>query len=283
MLSSSEQKLINIMKNRRCKIPLETLISIIKTTAKEELLPRVAKVAKQKKADNSLLTEADIAIQKSIETQLKQLDDTILFLAEEMSVAEQNAILAQKEKAIWILDPLDGTTNFSVGIPYYAVSLALIENGETVLGIVYDPERDECFVAEKGQGAFLNKQALNLDSAVADLGDAVACIDLKRLPENMSMKLVKQQPFRSQRSFGGVALDWCWLAAARFDLYLHGKQNIWDYAAGLLIYTEAGGASCSLDGKPVYLPELSARAGIGASNSALFKKWTDWLNITTSL
>lgn len=267
--------------NKRYKhINAEDLIIILIKAAKKELLPRISKVSWQKKADNSLLTEADIAMQNAIEVELKKLDDTILFLAEEMSVEEQNEILAQEDKAIWVLDPLDGTTNFSVAIPYYAVSLALIVNGETLIGVVYDPERDECFHAIKDQGAFLNNLAIKIDSAVSDLDDAVACVDLKRLPEALSLKLVKQHPYRSQRSFGSVALDWCWLAAGRFDLYLHGKQNIWDYAAGLLIYTEAGGHSCSLDGKAVFQAKLTPRQGIGASNPLLFEKWTHWLDVS---
>ena len=260
------------------------LISILREAAQQELLPRFAKVNEQKKADNSIVTEADIAMQRSVKAKLQQLDESILFLAEEMSAQEQRNILQSPAQATWILDPLDGTTNFSAGIPYYAVSLALIEQGEIVLGIVFDPERNEIFYAEKGQGAkyLAADQLHNLSGNynTSSLADAVACIDLKRLPVELATKIVTKHPFRSQRSFGGVALDWCWLAAGRFDIYLHGKQNIWDYAAGYLIFNETGGHSCTLQGEAIFINDLLARSGVAAGNSQLFDEWTNWLGIS---
>jgi len=258
---------------------INEIVSIIRRVAKDELLPRFTKVKHSKKIDGSILTEADLAVQKAIEQKLGQLDDSILFLSEEMMVEEQENILQQADKAAWILDPLDGTTNFAAGIPYYAVSLALLEGGQVVMGIVYDPERDECFVAEKGLGATLNGKPINKNDEAILLKNAVACVDLKRLPVKLAVKIVTQHPFRSQRSYGGVALDWCWLAMGRFDVYLHGKQNIWDYAAGQLIYSESGGISCTLAGEPVFTHNLQARSGVAAVNRDLFTEWTNWLEI----
>lgn len=263
----------------------QDIISIVRNIAKEELLPRFSKIKVRKKSDGSLITEADLAVQTRIAADLKQLDADILFLGEEMSETIQKDILQQKHKAIWILDPLDGTTNFAAGIPYYAISLALIEEGQVVLGIVYDPERDECFIAEKNVGASLQQSELKYETLINNgdeikLKDAVACIDLKRLPENLGMNLIFKHPFRSQRSFGSVALDWCWLAAGRFDVYLHGKQNLWDYAAGHLVFSEAGGQSCTLDGDPVFINQLTPRVGIGALNSSLFHEWITWLGVS---
>jgi len=255
------------------------LVSIIRDVAIEELLPRFAKVKQSKKADGSILTEADLAVQKKIESKLKELDSSILFLSEEMTEQEQENILQQTDKSVWILDPLDGTTNFAAGIPYYAVSLALIEKGKTVLGIVFDPERDECFVAEIGLGAKLNESEIEKNLSEIQLSNAVACIDLKRIPENLAIKIVTQHPFRSQRSYGGVALDWCWLAIGRFNVYLHGKQNIWDYAAGHLIFSEAGGTSSTLSGEPVFVQGLEPRSGVAALNEDLFNEWASWLEI----
>jgi myo-inositol-1(or 4)-monophosphatase len=261
---------------------INDIISIVENVAENELKPRFANVKNVKKDDGSLLTEADIIVQNKIRQSLMQIDTDVLFLSEEMSNEEQLKLIQQTDSSIWILDPLDGTTNFSSGIPYYAISLALIKNGQVELGIVYDPERKECFFAEKGQGAKLQtgKQipiSLNGLNKVSQLCDAVACVDLKRLPEAIAVKIVTQHPFRSQRSFGGVALDWCWLAAGRFDVYLHGKQNIWDYAAGQLIFSESGGASSTLAGEPVFSNKLEARTGIGAGNATLFAEWSDWL------
>ena len=255
------------------------LVSIIRNVAIEELLPRFSKVKHSKKIDGSILTDADLAVQKKIEQKLKQLDSSILFLSEEMTEQEQENILKQRNKAVWVLDPLDGTTNFAAGIPYYAVSLALIEQGKPVLGMVYDPERDECFVAEKGLGATLNEGKIEKNTSEIQLSNAVACIDLKRLPENLAIKIVTQHPFRSQRSYGGVALDWCWLAVGRFNVYLHGKQNIWDYAAGHLIFSETGGVSSTLSGEPIFVQSLQPRSGIAALNEDLFTEWAGWLEV----
>jgi len=265
----------------------QELVSIVCNIAKEELLPRFSKMKAEKKGDGSLITEADLAVQNRIAAELKQLDAEILLLGEEMPEEMQKGILQQTNNAIWILDPLDGTTNFAAGIPYYSISLALIEGGQVVLGIVYDPERDECFIAEKNHGASLQQselefKRLNGNADDIKLEDAVACIDLKRLPEHLAINLISKHPFRSQRSFGSVALDWCWLAAGRFDVYLHGKQNIWDYAAGHLVFSEAGGQSCTLDGDPVFINQLTPRVGIGALNSPLFNEWIDWLGVSRS-
>lgn len=265
------------MSNRSWNV--EELVSIICQVAKDELLPRFTKVKHSKKLDGSVLTEADLTVQKTLQQKLSQLDDSILFLSEEMALEQQENILQQADKAAWILDPLDGTTNFAAGIPYYAVSLALLEQGQVTLGIVYDPERDECFVAEKGLGARLNGKPINKNNEALSLKNAVACVDLKRLPEKLAVKIVTRHPFRSQRSFGGVALDWCWSAMGRFDVYLHGKQNIWDYAAGQLIYSESGGMSCTLAGEPVFTQSLQARSGVAAVKDDLFTEWTNWLGI----
>ena len=271
------------MKQRSWNI--SDLILLVRRSAKQELLPRFFKVKESKKGDNSILTEADIIMQEVVKSRLNELDEDILFLGEEMSEQEQRDVLQQSDQATWVLDPLDGTTNFSAGIPYYATSLALIENGEVILGLVYDPERDECFYAEKDQGAKYqvgDRTPVNIDKNTSSikLSDAVACIDLKRLSTELATKIVTQHPFRSQRSFGGVALDWCWLAAGRFDVYLHGKQNIWDYAAGQFIFTESGGYSCTLEGESVFVNDLVPRVGVGALNQDLFNEWTDWLDIT---
>lgn len=260
------------------------LISLIRSSAIDELLPRFSKVKELKKDDNSILTEADIAMQEKVQLGLSNIDKDILFLGEEMSLQDQQQIVKDKNKSIWVLDPLDGTTNFSAGIPYYATSLALIENGEVILGIVYDPERDECFYSEKGEYAKFQygnhvEEKLSNKSNIIQLNDAVACVDLKRLPNELAVKLVSQHPFRSQRSFGGVALDWCWLAAGRFDVYLHGKQNMWDYAAGHFIFSQAKGYSCTLEGEPVFVNDLIPRSGVAASDLHLFNEWKKWLGV----
>ncbi|MEN8173919.1 MAG: inositol monophosphatase, partial [Chloroflexota bacterium] len=196
------------------KYDLSILKQIIITAAREELLPRFADVQRSIKIDGSFLTEADLATQARISQALKEHYPDTAFLGEEMTVEEQHELLVNSD-SLWCLDPLDGTSNFAVGTPYYAVSLALIEQGVPVLGIVYDPNRDECFVGIRGQGAFLNDEPLKVKPVDLPLAQCTALIDFKRLSSTLSMNLVNQQPYASQRSYGSVALDWCWLAASR--------------------------------------------------------------------
>ena len=259
------------------KYDLFVLKQIIITAAREELLPRFADVHRNTKADGSFVTEADLAVQARITRELKEHYPETDLLGEEMTADEQSELLNNSD-SLWCLDPLDGTSNFAVGTPYYAISLALIERGVPTLGIVYDPNRDECFVAERGQGAFLNDAPLTVRPADLPLSKCTALIDFKRLPKQLSMDLVNHQPYASQRSYGSVALDWCWLAASRIHVYLHGASNIWDYAAGQLIFSEAGGRSSTLQGEPIYVNELSKRSSVGALDQAIFDQWYGWLH-----
>jgi len=254
------------------KYDFDKAIAVVKRAAKEELLPRFAQVQREIKRDGSFLTEADIKTQQRIANELKQAFPDIAFLGEEMPAEEQQRVL-QSGSAVWCLDPVDGTSNFAAGIPYYAVSLALIEQGEAKFGVVYDPNRDECFTAYQGQGAYLNGQRLTVNTVDLPLSKCTALVDLKRLSKPLATKLATQAIYGSQRSFGSVALDWCWMAASRCHVYLHGKQNIWDYIAGNLIFTESGGVSSTLEGDAVFTHELIPRSAVGALDETLYKAW----------
>ena len=107
----------------------------------------------------------------------------------------------------------------------------------------------------------------------------MALIDLKRFFLELAGCLVVSLPYKSQRSFGAVALDWCWLAAGRCHVYLHGKQKLWDYAAGCLILAEAGGSAVTLEGEPVFKPTLEPRSAAAALDPELFAQWKAWLGI----
>jgi myo-inositol-1(or 4)-monophosphatase len=259
------------------RVDLDQLKQIIISAARDELLPRFADVQRNTKMDGSFVTEADLAVQARITKALQQRYPDTALLGEEMTADEQAELLNNSE-SLWCLDPLDGTSNFAVGTPYYAISLALIERGVATLGIVYDPNRDECFVGIRGQGAFLNDEPLTVKAVDLPLSQCTALIDFKRLPSRLAMDLVAQRPYASQRSYGSVALDWCWMAASRFHVYLHGASSIWDYAAGLLIFNEAGGYCSTLEGDEIYVNELSKRSSVGALDQATFEQWASWLN-----
>lgn len=255
---------------------MKTLEAIIRDVAKEEILPRFNKIGYELKQDGSLITEADLLADKRIHLLLSQHYPEIAFMSEEMS--EENQIdLLSNESSVWCLDPLDGTGNFAAGVPLFATSLSLIKNGEVVLGLTYDVNRDEMFTAIKGKGAYLNGERLRCHATVDDLVSSVALVDFKRLSKKMALKVMMESPYRSQRNLGSAVLEWAWMAASRGQLYLHGGMKLWDCAAGSLLLKEAGGYSSTLDGQPVNGLEVKRRSVVASPCEDLFKKWFSYL------
>lgn len=172
---------------------------------------------------------------------------------------------AGESGGVWLIDPLDGTVNYAHGVPFFCVSLAYRFAGQTRLGVVYDPLRDECFTAERGAGACLNGRPLAVAGAV-ELGDALLVTgfpyDIRTNPENnldhyMHFALSSQ----GVRRLGSAALDLCYLAAGRFDGYWEIRLNAWDVAAGALIAREAGAKVTNCYGDPDFLrPPVSVVA-----------------------
>ena len=258
---------------------LETLRSLVTTGADEVLMPYFTRVERSIKADGSLLTAADMEMQTYMQQALGERWPEYAFLGEEMGSEEQQHLLDQGGAGLWCLDPLDGTSNYAAGIPFFAVSLALLVKGEPVLGLVYDPVRRECFMAQKGQGAWLNGERLGQRLPQPPLKHGIGVVDFKRLPADLAKRLAEAPPYSSQRSFGSVALDWAWLAAGRYHVYLHGKQRLWDFAAGSLIFAEAGGHACTLEGERVYQPTVEPRSALGSLHPDLFAEWKACLGI----
>ncbi|MET0049783.1 MAG: inositol monophosphatase family protein [Candidatus Thiodiazotropha sp.] len=260
---------------------IEKISSLIRDAAIEELLPRFRNIGSQYKSDGTLVTEADLAVQARVGEQLKQAYPHIPLLGEEMTADEQARIMLEADDGYWCLDPLDGTANYVAGMPCFATSLAYIRNGQVIMGVIVDPLRDECFTAVKGQGARLNNRSLQLDCSLRELKSCVAMVDFKRLGHPLASRLATQPPYRSQRSIGSVALDWCWLAAGCCQLYLHGGAKLWDYAAGTLIFTEAGGHFQLTQGAASLPPTtslgLTPQMAIAAPGKELFRSWRDWL------
>ena len=130
-------------------------------------------------------------------------------------------------------------------------------------------------------GAWLNGTPLSLeDEPQQSLDSCLATVDFKRLPATVATRLACEPPYASQRSIGSVALDWCWVAAHRVQVYVHGKQKLWDYAAGQLILQEAGGASADLDGAIDYADrplEPHPRSAVAATHMTLLEDWLDVL------
>lgn len=255
---------------------LKAIVAAVKLVAAEEIMPRYLKVAHQRKSDGSLCTEADVAAQTALAKKLQAILN-VPVLGEEMTAKEQHAIWQSGHDGLWCIDPIDGTSNFVRGLPYFAVSVALLREGKSALGVVYDPVADEVFAAELGKGAFLNGEKLIGREAPKSLGQALANVDLKRLGTKLVTQLAAHPPYASQRNFGASTLDWCYTAAGRYDLYLHGGQKLWDYAAGLLILRESGGYACCIESDDFEQGDIWQRSVIAAHDKKLFDEWKNWI------
>ncbi|HED34855.1 MAG TPA: inositol monophosphatase, partial [Gammaproteobacteria bacterium] len=256
---------------------LKQLQVLVKQHAAEHIMSRYNHVAYSFKNDGSLVTEADFAMQIAMINSLKKHWPDYIVLGEEMNETEQQALLNCNSKGLWILDPLDGTSNFASGLPVFSVSIALVINKEVVLGMIYDPSRNEVFSAIRGEGAWLNGHKLKSASERELLSQCTAQIDFKRLTPDMRVCLSREHPYASQRNFGSGALDWCWLAAGRCQVYIHGGQKLWDYVAGQLILDEAGGIARTFGGDQVFAMSLEPRSVMAAVNKTLFAQLQKYL------
>jgi myo-inositol-1(or 4)-monophosphatase len=203
-----------------------------------------------KTAPNDLVTEVDkgaeIMIRKLIQTHFPDHD----FLGEESvepgAEASAKAVAGYADSEyLWIVDPIDGTTNFVHGNPYFCVSIALAIKGELAVGIIYDPMHDEMFVAEKGKGAYVHGQPMAV-SGERILSDSLLAVGFNpersfALPNNMKGITALSTQTRSLRTLGSAALQLAYVAAGRLTGYYEVGLNAWDIAAGVLLVTESGG------------------------------------------
>lgn len=258
---------------------LEDLSKLIRGIGLEMLSSSCVHETIASKRDGSFVTDIDLALQQRIKESLLERYPDIPFIGEETPEEERTRVLKSGNGRVWCLDPLDGTTNFTSRLPFYGISLALLEDRLPVQAVVFDPNRDECFTAEKGSGAWLNGERIPA-APRRSTSRCVACVDFKRLPRTVAEHLVARPPFKSQRNLGACVLEWCWLAADRFQLYLHGGQHLWDYAAASLVLKEAGGSAVTLEG--VELPSRSLYLNrkvsvVAASHPGMLEEWWSWI------
>lgn len=198
-----------------------------------------------RKGPADFVSAADKRAEQVIFDELKKARPTYGFLMEEGGEVKGTA------DARFIIDPLDGTTNFLHGIPQWAISIALEEKGEVTVGVVYDPVKDELFHAVKGQGAFLRRKRLRV-SGRGNMDMAIVATGAPRRALNNQEQFFKEQRAvwdtgASLRRLGAAALDLVYVAAGRYDAFWERNLNQWDVAAGLLIVREAGGFTCDID------------------------------------
>jgi myo-inositol-1(or 4)-monophosphatase len=209
----------------------------------------------RKKGPADLVTQADLASQEAVRRIVLGAFPEHCLLGEEKTPGQP---AADRTEYRWIVDPLDGTTNFVHGVPHYSVSLALERNGDLLVGAVYDPKLEECFTAAAGQGARLNGQPIHA-SQVSLVSEALAVVgfppNVKRDSPDLLLFLEMVGRCQAIRRTGSSALNLCYMAAGRYDLYWSYSTNIWDVAAGVLILREAGGHITSPTGGDFSLEE----------------------------
>lgn len=226
----------------------------------------IGKFEVRKKGPADLVTQADFASQEAVRQLVLGAFPEHCLLGEEKT---PDGAAANRTEYRWIVDPLDGTTNFVHGVPHYCVSLALERNGDLLVGAVYDPVLDECFSAAAGQGARLNGQPIHT-SEVSALSEALAAVgfppNVQRSSPDLVLFLEMLGRCQAIRRTGSSALNLCYLAAGRYDVYWSYSTKIWDVAAGVLILREAGGRVTSPTGGDFCLEEANFLA---AANGGL--------------
>lgn len=203
------------------------------------------------KSLNSLVSYVDKTAETRLVEQLGKLLPNSVFLTEEETIEQKDGEFR------WIIDPLDGTTNFLHQIPVFAISVALQQNESTILGVVLEVNRDECFYATKGGGAFLNNQPIHC-SLSANLADSLMATgfpyyDFEREEAYFKMLRKLANSTRGIRRLGSAAVDLCYVACGRFEGYFEYSLSPWDVAGGALIVQEAGGHVCDFSGGDDFL------------------------------
>lgn len=206
----------------------------------------VEKLQVSKKGPADFVSAADRRAEELIHEELSKARPGFGFMME-----ESGEIKATSEDARWIIDPLDGTTNFLHGIPHWCISIALEEKGEITAGVIYDPVKDEWFKAEKSKGAFMDRYRLRVSGRSDPMLCTIAC-GAPRREKGAHAKFVKEYAAVHEiapglRRFGAAALDMGYVAAGRYEGFWERSLKIWDIAAGYLIIKEAGGFVFDLD------------------------------------
>ena len=234
----------------------QALCHALHQLVQQQVLPRFEHAQIVHKADGSLLSDADTAVQQALPEILSAIYPAP-FLGEEMPAAEQTTLWQSsqaQDSPLWIADPIDGTTNFAHGLPWFATSVALVCRGQTLLGVTVAPALNRIWHASLGGGSFCNNAALQLPTSPKCLKDCVVGVDMTYLPAS--------------------------LASGQIDAYIHGGQMPWDAAAGRLILAEAGGYSAPLNDVLGHQSTTIATlrpTGYAAAAPSIWPLWQDWL------
>jgi myo-inositol-1(or 4)-monophosphatase len=216
---------------------LDVAIKAVKT-AGEALLDIYGKTTKSFKSDQSVVTEADLKADSLIKNIIENKFPNHSILSEESGKTIKTS------DYLWVIDPLDGSTNFSVQNPFFAVSIALINNQQPLMGVVYSPIRNELFLAKRNEGAFLNTNLINVEkNSTLEKSFIAFCNGRDRYTRELMIKIYSKLKMKNNvvRQVGAASLELCYVASGRFGAFLMPGINSWDIIAGALIVQEAKG------------------------------------------
>ena len=207
----------------------------------------IEKLQVSRKGPGDFVTKTDKKVEKIIIEELEKARPKYGFVAEESGERKNES------EFNWIIDPIDGTSNFMHGIPHFAISIALEKNGEIISGIVCDPIKNEMFYAEKGRGAYLNNRRIRVSSRknLEEVIGLYGCPPMLKVDGNKFFEQIKKAStqIHKLRNYGSAALDFTYVASGRADFAWYDHLNYWDYAAGKIILLEAGGTITDFSGK----------------------------------
>ena len=206
----------------------------------------VEKLQVSVKGPSDFVTNTDKKVEKILIEELNKSKKNYSILSEEIGKIENS-----DKDNLWIIDPIDGTTNFLHGIPHFAISIALMNKNEIISGLIYDPIKDEMFYAEKYNGAYLNNRRIR----VSNKKKINECLFATGGQIEIESKL-------NVRKSGSAALDLAYVASGRFDGYFQNKLNIWDIGAGLILVLEAGGKINDIDKKSINILRVNASSNV---------------------
>ncbi len=209
-----------------------------------------------KKGPKDFVTKTDKKVEEILINELSKTKKKYSFITE-----ETGKILNENKHIFWIIDPIDGTTNFLHGIPHFAISIALQINEEIVTGLIFDPIKNEIFYAEKNSGSFINNNRIRVSNK-SKLDECLFATN------NQGIKYI--YPELNVRNTGCAALDLAYVGCGRFDGYFHNKINLWDVAAGKIIIEEAGGQVNNVT--DFKINEIDIRAGNPSIYEKMLKK-----------
>ncbi|NQV46500.1 MAG: inositol monophosphatase [Rhodospirillaceae bacterium] len=259
------------MANRRSAL-LNVMVAAAQKAARKLVrdFGEVENLQVSRKGPADFVSAADKTAEQTLYRELAKARPGYSFLME-----ESGAIEGKDSSNCWVIDPLDGTTNFLHGLPHFAISIALERDGEPFAGVIYEPVHDEMFWAEKGQGAFLNGNRLRV-SGRANMDEALFATGIpfkgaRDHPQFLSQLEAVMAVSAGVRRFGSAALDLAYIAAGRFDGFWETGLSPWDLGAGIVIVREAGGFVSEINGGPKMMESGSILAANDKLHGALGK------------